>query len=226
MRPRTPSPPRGCCCPGRRSSACASTSAPPPPPQPASSGEQNGKHDTSHCAIRSSSAALELGRGRSRRPAADDLAALRDEDDEPRLARRVVEPDPLVRHRDRMAEVELVGVLRARRRRRPRRRSRRPRRRRRSRRPPPPRRGGSSRQRSQKLAVKTSRSGRSAHSSEPRIGRAVDELGRRSRAPAGRRRAARRTRRRRAPARAGRRRRPRPRRRRRSRPARGAARAT
>ena len=197
----------------------ASTSAPPPQPaRAASRGEQNGESDTAHGAIRSSSARLELGRSHARRPAPDDLAAFRDEDDEPRLASRVAEPDLFVRHGDRMTEVELVGVLRAR--------------------------GGvvladhpddpggavEAVDRLRRGAVDPAAALAEAGGEDeeerplgPQLGaadgRAVDELGRRSRAPAARTRAARRTRLPRAPVRAGRRRRPRPRRRRRSRPA-------
>ena len=44
-------------------------------------------------------------------PAPHDLAAPCDEDDEARLAGRIVEPDSLARDRDRVAEVELLRVL-------------------------------------------------------------------------------------------------------------------
>ena len=64
-----------------------------------------------HRAKRLVECGLQLLGGRAAGPAAQHLPALPDEHDQARLAGGVVEPRPLVRHGDRMAEVELVGVL-------------------------------------------------------------------------------------------------------------------
>ena len=85
--------------------------SPPPAEQPASSSASRQAAAGPHRAKSSSSARPQLLGGRPAGPAAQHLPTLADEHDQAGLARGVVEPDPLARDGDRMAEVELVGVV-------------------------------------------------------------------------------------------------------------------
>ena len=125
-RPRTRRPPSRMLLSGTTSRAASASTSAPPPPQPASGRAQRERRALRVITARSARRARPRARPQSP-PSASRGATLppcETRTTSPRLAGRVVEPDPLVRHGDRVAEVELVRVLRAARRRRPRRPSR------------------------------------------------------------------------------------------------------